>query len=466
METIVAKNLDFKKDAYSSSKYRQLRLVQQTGSTNVTISDASTQSVFEVPMNVVNFEDNELTFDAQVSALTSNVINYVYCNPVCPMIRDIKLSTRTGVTICEINDVNVYNKVVALPETNINDFMTKPVLPAVTAIGAPITGPMKTDNLSSNFASALPTNCTGGADYSKPNYTGVRMFVQGTANTADPYVRYQIKLGELCRNTALALNKDVYFGDIVNLTITWDVRGRVGFTDITGATAGYLGPAGNAQALGVNVSLTNLYLYLSVNNDPAVKSALMSKIASGGLSLLCSYVTRAKQNFQSGTSQTVTLRIDSSSMGRRLQKIYHSVFNNTETGRYAFDNSNLAVDGTMTADSKVVQYYTTLEDQREQDFTIDCSAFQDYLLHKKKLEGSAIQTAHQYKQNWFHCSDYRGDELRLCDNPENVECGMPINGNVKWTFNGAVMPNVASNHYSFIITQRILMITPGGIMWA
>ena len=210
--------------------------------------------------------------------------------------------------------------------------------------------------------------------------------------------------------------------------------------------------SGNANtflAFTGNVTIDNMTLYLAVEKNQEIINSLREKILSQeGFSVLIPYVHQYKNNLI-GSSQTVSLRFNRGH-GRRLVKIYHSVFNQNEivtTGAAttannqfifptAYDNDNrnytLTVVKATAANninynrSKVQIFYTMLDNERLQEFNMSCANYDDYMQMRDKLKGSVLQDADIYYYNWVWIEDFTNN-LNKCESDNDTkEVGLDL----------------------------------------
>ena len=184
----------------------------------------------------------------------------------------------------------------------------------------------------------------------------------------------------------------------------------------------------------------------------------MAKCSSAeGLGVLIPYVYNNKINL-TGNSQTITLRYNRVH-GVRLKKIYHGVYNNTESANTMYTHSNLA-------GSVISNFYTMLDNIRRSQFNIDCTTGEDYLVLKNKLKGSCLIDYTAFAYEWAILEDYTNakprDELPMKPDLENLIVGESLDTerkiNIYLTTTGGQY-----NHYSFAITEKLLTVSASGI---
>ncbi len=441
----IKSELDYKKVDVSYPEYRISKILPQNGSQLVTITGGGGQaSVFEIPANVFNLAQSKLSFTMTPASAGAGVANWLPKDTLS-MIQAVQLYTRAGVYLCDLQYANTYSNLVTPIETKLEDFLEYP-LGGTTAVESQVSRGLRRSNAlgsSSTKTVASPCALRPDATSARVNYTEKQYCEPGTLATADPALSFQIPLDQF-KQSILACNKDLYVGESLILRITWSAVNRIGFTstDVTDPSAG-------AAALANDVAISNLALFLAVEQNQAIKSGLMSKVSSG-FSMMIPYIHGYKTNLN-GANQNVSLRFNRGH-GQRLLKVVHSLYNNTETTNTCYDHDN-------KADAKVSSYYTSLNNNRNQEFNVDTSAFEDYLLQEKHLKGSVIQDCEMYQYNWFHMDNWSP----MGSDPFNDKVGLSLDVEQKWDMI-ATTANAQHNHYSFAICQRELSVSPAGIM--
>lgn len=229
--------------------------------------------------------------------------------------------------------------------------------------------------------------------FTEPLYLSVG--AQGNAAGAGNLAfRFKFPLSEI-KNTIFELDKVIYAGEVLILRIVFEGTNKIAYAGTnaanptTGATAYPI--AAQTPIVGFPLQLNNLTLYLAVERNDAVVSLLRSKVMSGGFNILIPYTTGYSIALTGGT-QTISLRFNRGN-GRRLVEVYTTSFDPTEATNLAYDNSNIASAG-------ILNFYTMLDNRRLQEFDLDCSDGDDYMLLEKKLAGSVIQNMNIYNYNF------------------------------------------------------------------
>lgn len=440
--------LDYQKKPVSYPQYRMNKILPQNGSQNVTITGGGgQQSVFEIPAVVYNLAKSKLVFTLTPTAAGAGVANW-FPKDCISAIQAIQLYTRSGVYLCDVQYANTYTQLVNPIETKLQEFLDYDLGGNATIHDNVCRGLQRSNALGSSTTSTVASPFAVRYDDSAAtvNYTEKQYCESGTLNTADPVIHYQLPL-EHIKNSLFGCDKDLYMGESIILRITWAAVNRIGFT-----TTDVTSPATGAAAMTADIALSNLALFLSVEKNQAIINSLMAKVSSG-FSMAMPYIHGYKTNLN-GTSQNVSLRFNRGH-GQRLVKLYHTLYHNTETANTAYNHDNIG-------DAKVLSYYTALNNNRIQEFNVDTSEFEDYLIHEQMLKGSVIQCCDMYQYNWFHCDSWSPDNVGSKDLFNNI-VGLSLDVEQKWdgTFTTA---NAQHNHFSFAIVQRELVVSPAGII--
>lgn len=330
------------------------------------------------------------------------------------------------------------------------------------------------------------TNATTGVggDYVNCAYTEPKYFHNGSAQgEADPVVKVRIDFG-MIYNTILAMDKDFIFNEVLLLKIIWNSAGRVYYSSDGGVGNDIISPgAGPAHAAAVytlaagdtNVGISDLKLYMAIEQNSDIVNALKAKTASG-FQMAIPFVHSYRTNLQT-TNQNVSLRFNRGH-GRKLKKIYHSLFHNTESKNTAYDHDNRRLANLGQSQHKLDTYHTELNQELLQPFEVSCENEEDYMLYKDKLEGSVIQNVNIYQYKHFILDDFT--ECHSCKErnndkeQHNISDGIPLELEQKWDFIGVIPAGTVQaagapgakplNHYSFAIVEKVLKIGPLGVI--
>lgn len=439
----ISNELNFEKKEMSHPEYKMHKLIQQSGGQTQVISGGST-SVFEIPADTVFNLSKSTIVHTSTMDQKANLANFMPADTLSH-IQSIQLYTRAGVYLSDIQYCNNYLKIVRKPETSLEEFMTNDL----GAHAVNTWGGLRRNNI---IASAAGANATFQlrADNSAPDlsYTEPKYYFTRTVNNA-LVINTHFKLSAL-KNSIFACDKDLYFAEPLLMRITYENanKARHRATAVTDVTNGEVVPDGN-------FTLTNLALFLAIEQNQAVINGLKQKVMNGGMSLLVPYIHNYKTNLAAAVSMSVSLRFNRGH-GQRLHKVYTSLFNGTETLSGAWLCSNVAND-------RVQSYYSMLNNSRLQEFNVTTASNEDWLIHEEKVKGSVIQSSNQYKNDWFHLDDWSGLKLIDSQGAFNNVTGLSLDVEQKVDIYLTTDGNAAYNIYNFCVTQRVLTVSPSGV---
>lgn len=452
----ISTELDYKKGSYSHPSYRLQKIMQQTGSQDVPLTTGGGQvSVFELPTQVYNLSKSSLYFTMTPSAPGQmagplDLYNYIFKDCVAPISR-LSLYTRGGMYLCDIPYLANYTKVVNKAETPLTEYLDYNQGHALNDGTTQFLH--KNNSLANCTATSLlepyakrPDSSACDIHYTEPQYLEPGI----TGNAAiTPTLTVCMPLGHI-KNSILACDKDLYFGEVIILRVEWAPSIKCGFRGSSVTV-----PTTNPTAIAGNVDIGNLALYLSVEKDQDIINGLQSKVnSSSGFQMLMPYVHGYKSNSGAG-STSVSLRFNRGH-GDRLLKVYYAPFNNDETTNTTYDHSNVG-------GAKISNYYTMLNNSRLQEFNVVVSPTvnEDYVLNKDLLEKSVIQSSNMYRYNWFHVDNFSGLDLKDGQKAFTHTVGLPLEIEQKWDIYNTTA--VAVNNYCFAVCQRTLKISSAGI---
>jgi len=438
--SVIGKELDYQQYAISHGSYQMSQVIQQSGGTAVGLSASGGQeSIFELSPKVYNLSRSTLQFTVALPAPGTDYFNWLYLDGI-PFIQQLQLYTRSGLFLADIQNVNNYANM-----TMRRSFKSEDVL---------------TWDKGNYFEGLIPVNDTkdtnlryeagssGSTSYFEPVYLSLAV----AKNTAGPTVNVQIELRKIV-NSIFSIDKDLYFGgEILYLRVVWNPSTKIAFgsksaTDVETDSIAY--PKG--------ITMTNLKLYMAVEQNPTIENELKSKVNSAeGFNLLIPYVYQNKQSL-TGTSQNIMIKY-SRAHGSKLLKIYWAPYNSTESASTCYDHRNVS-------QSKVTQFYTLINNVRTSQFNYLCNG-DDYMVQKNKLKGSCIYSSNEYYYNWVWVEDFTNN-YSFIDKPlnppeENYIDGLDLSTEIKYDI-FANTTNATYNHYVYAICQKTLVVSSSGI---
>lgn len=450
-DTYVAPQLDYKKYNYSYPVYKQSKILPLSGTTTFNVSaTGGDETLFELPPKVFNLAKSYLSF----TVTTVNALTHAtwYASDVFPFIRQIQLYTRGGLFLADVNNLDVYTKAVFKTDTKLEDFLTFEKHTASTVIGVGGWGQMFQPNnniLTANTLGSKYDGTAGNVSYLEPAYN----ISQNDLVAANHSLGIKLDLS-MIKNTLFAVDHDLLFDEVIVMRVVWNVPAKYTHdgSSITDPTAGSAPLVGN-----VTIGALQMYLAIETNQD-VVNQIKEKKNSSDGLSILMPYVYGNKVLLAAG-SVAVSLRFNRGH-GLKLLKIYHQPILGPETiGTTAYLANN-------AASAEITDFYTLLNNQRLQEFNITCANGEDWMLLKDRLKGSCMISRGVYNYNWVWLDDFSGYIAPINENirpdDDNFIRGIDLSTEQKWDI---FLTQAAANlsHYTFSVTQKMLVINSSGI---
>jgi hypothetical protein len=459
LEQATDSRVDYKKYALLYSKLQHSKLLPIVGTQTVTLTNsAGLESQFQLPISAFNLAQSYLNFDITPQAVAGTT-NFVEADCPCP-IRQIQLYTVGGTMIADLNEVANACQVMWKPETLISEFKD---YDSAKSVNGTTTNTYYSRYLFPNRnlqnMQVRPDN-TAVQSLDEPAY----FFVGVGQNKADPVIKCKLPMKAI-KNSIFETDASIMLPEILILRVVWQGTQKIAWNATNGGD-----PTAGAAAYDATktIKIDNLSFMLAMEHDKSIVSQLQGAIASKGMSIPYKTWWTSKQSLTGG-SVGITQRINRG-QGTHLRRIYHTLFPATETGNNMYAHSNLSTDGQLTPGGNLVtQYYTALNNERRQQFNVDCQALDDYAQMQKSLEGSLILNSNVFSFNWFLreiFDNYKGPSDKNLIQEHQLIQGIPLDVEQKWDAYLTIHGNNSGNnlnHYTFIITQRMLHIGPGGV---
>jgi len=373
MSITLSNEINYSTKAELHPNYRLDQLTPQSSAQVVITNAGGNNSLFEINPVAFNLNKSYLCFDYVTAAPIAARVANVFRSVLSP-IRQIQFYARNGQMMCDLQNFDVFSRVIFNSDFSIDEL----------ANGNPDTPVYRNNTLNS-------TATIGGANGARPGLVAAptranlsyieQAYVNAnlTATTATT-TRYRIPFS-FFKNTILALNKDLYFGDITYLRIYWNQYTNLGFI------SDGLDPPVAFAAFAANVNIDNLYMYLAVETNEKINATLAQTIASPvGLNTLIDFVYQ--ENFvPTGATPSFYVKYGPG-MGQRLKRIYWC-FLNTPAARVddVYNIENMA-------GAALTSFYAELDGHRIIQYNIQCGdavGNQDYMILSERLKGGAIQ---------------------------------------------------------------------------
>ena len=298
-------------------------------------------------------------------------------------------------------------------------------------------------------------------------------------------------------DTILSINKTLYFGDNLILTLQFNPATKYSWKNTAGTTgisttatlsdgrvAVQYSPITGATLQTVTPSLTGISLYMAVETDPVVVSQLVSKVNSDGFSITIPYVYCTKTNVSVSAGAAATAGSGSFSIqqritrgyGHRLLRCYSAVFGTDcsseikatnqciMTSNYP-DQSGITPIGvtgfTLNQHSDIFlkDYNSSMDGLRLQDFLVQPLDATHWMINEPLLRGSCIMSLEQYKNQCMHIDSWTGKPV--CEDDDTMDNGLSLDADKTYALNYNLFNigvSASLNHYLWFTVQRTLNI--------
>lgn len=484
MSIEVSRALDYSPKEISSGSY-VLRLVNPENGQPTLSLNSTTNTDFLLPNQVFNLARSYLNFNYTIPALALNW-HHAHSGFLAP-IDGIVLSTASGVRLVEMNNLPEYTKIAWRPQTDYQEFLTFPCHSNSEATVGAVTQPGQLFNriraassklddaayVASSFHVATNNGLEINAAANDQNvaaaddYNAVANYIASpTAETALA-VRVQLPL-KMIYGSLLAVDKDLYFGEQLRLTIRWNQGTKWGWTS---ATSSFEGTAATADLAAAQLpSLTTVQLRVAVEVNDAIAQGLKSKVMGEGLNLNVPF-TFVYKAVGSATASDVTtvIRKLNRGHGAKLLRVLAGLYTSSQTGNIYCNNYNYFTAGGVVP-TKWLSYRTMLDSKPIQDDTLLMSDMSAYQYHAEKLKGSVIKDFKDWAQCPTIIEDFSG-VINAKDYPENdtANSGLDLTTEREFAFQytntsaGGAQGAAALNVYLFCICQKKLHIGKDGV---
>ena len=483
--------------AHGNYKYLRITPIGSSAQAPTLSLTSTTQTQFELPNNVINLARSKLCFDVNLPISAANSFNMLYANGLS-MIDRITLTSRSGVILADIPYCGNFGALVSACNVKAKDLMIRSALPCnnVNSIQATATVQVTANNTAtvnatcltaqvstswtntilpasaaaaaSNAAAILASQlypvgdlirCNGtnniqfgGAAFSSIAYTPfiepLLIYSSQIAN-ANNVRSFQIELNAF-KDTLMELDKNIYFGDNLVLTINWNPAQRFAFQAVgAGQQNTITGPIDVSAA----PTLANLFIYTATETDPTIISQLVSSVTNGEFSLIVPFVYCQKYSAGAAiTTASMQQRINST-YGSTLLRTYFGAFNGTETNATVYNHN----------DSWTLNYNTYMDGLRLQDFTLAISDGTAWLANERNFRDSAMMSLQQYKDQFLHIDNWCGTSI--CNNDDSMLNGLSLDTDHTWMVQlntiSANVPAAGLKYYLYFTTQKKLVISKG-----
>lgn len=267
-----------------------------------------------------------------------------------------------------------------------------------------------------------------------------------------PYLRVRLPLS-LFSDTILSLDKGIYFGKNLTLSITWNTTKAISWkhTAVNDVVTG-------AAEADKNIVINELYLFTAIEQNQMILDQMLESYKSG-YKFLVPYTVGVYQNLN-GRNVTLTMRYDDN-YGDKIKRIYIAPFDTTNGLNLTLSHPNQSSADPPVIGSVIENFYTTINGKRRQEFNLNCLTGQDYYVNRHLVKGSCIDSRDSYYYNWVHEENFLLD-TPVGTNTDNHDDGLIIDLPIKYDFIAQhATAGTTKDYYVFTVFQRELMIQPG-----
>lgn len=477
----------YENKAVSHPSYRTSKVIPQNNS-SIILGSSILESQIEIPQRCYNLSKSTLDFQLQyVSAgVTGEYTNMLTLGQ--SYIDSIFLKTREGLDIVSLYNVDVVTRAVAPYINKMEKYLTNPrntgSTTAALAQGLDQGWNMFRSNttvtIGSTPGSAVPyaggaqidvvTNTAvnvGTDSYNEPQY-----YEQSAADTsgkaASLYRNFSIPLGSIAPHTLLSLDKTLYFGQALILTVRWAQTTRIGFISTATNLSTGIG------ALDGVLTVANLQLRLAVEQNQPVIKELVDRVNKEGMSLTIPYSYAYVMSVANATAASTMQQRYNRSHGKKLLNIYTFIAATSSNANLSADISNFPTGGISSAnlgsstlgDSKVLTTNPSLNSVYLTEYVQNEYQLDTYETIKPIIKGCAIGNAATWVYNRVYPLSWRQgpscEWIEKDDVNDGLDLDVEANVALDYTHPSSYANSAALREFQVAVTQRTLTINPGG----
>ena len=236
--------------------------------------------------------------------------------------------------IVDINQLQNYMDIIVKRETDREDFLSlDPSLNEVGQSNSVVNVVPALRNANNTTTNLVPFAANpSSVNYTEPGYFEVGALGNGALAGN---VTYNVSVPlHLIKNSFFSCKKEIYCSQTTYLKLYFGPVSKICYLSTSNASPS----AGVRSSYSGVGEIQNLQLMLPIETNENIRSMLMNTVAQGGLSFVIPY-TQAFKNNNTGPSQTISIQFDQT-LGKHLQKVIHSLYNNQEDMDTAYDHSN------------------------------------------------------------------------------------------------------------------------------
>lgn len=419
----------------------------------LTVQQASeSKSTFQINSNLCfNPGKSYLEFDVDIP-LDANDITYLHTG-FPALIKAIQVRSPDSI-LCEISNFPQYVKLVKPVTTSREEWEQTPAI-YDDGLGGKLIGhydergPSQVSENTDYPSRQLAYD--GSLEYSEgptsvQSYaaSGMQHFAGTGAVNVNFATTFQIPLEDI-PHFAMGINKDLFLGKRIDLSVTWSPSTEIGFKADDAKSA-----LTNVAALAVTHTVSNPRLRLAVQDNPAICEGLKNRWQNG-YQMVVPHITEFFDTSANTASISRTLKYNESA-GRSILRVYSGLLRTSGANiRYINNNSD--------ATYKVTGARSWLNGSPLQDEKL--TDYQEFL-RNPTYKGCIITNPKHFAQHYVKVDDFSGmTGVELAKNP-SVDSGIPTTPEMDYTIEftrGSSTTNMTL--HVFAIGTKVLTVNPG-----
>ncbi|MGV8131484.1 MAG: hypothetical protein ACP5N7_05295 [Candidatus Pacearchaeota archaeon] len=473
----VSEALDFSQKELSMPTYTK-RVINPENGQPVLSLNTEVNCDFLIPNLTHNICRSEVNAD-----FTSQAEENKFChfhNGFLAPISGIVMKTLDGIELVNITDIPRWTRLAWRAMTSLEKFLTFPRNDTdVTNTGADDYTPLSkgcgfmfhrigavqdyTTSAATYCAGTAPiyngeTTATGALVKSEDDHTAVSTVISASAGSGNVafhaqrtlLMKLRLPLG-MIYGTLLAVDRDLYYGQQVRLTIKFNAGKYLGFNTATSVQSVGATPT----ELTVCPLISNVVLKLAVETNQAIADDLRNKIMSSGVTFDIPFTHSWRTVSSSASSDSITRRLNSSH-GKKCMRIITGVFNNLDA--HAMYSHIYNADG-----AKWTAFRSYLDSKPIQDDLLSISDSSAYMYNYEKFYGSCIKSAIDWQHNAVIIDDFSGVRYtKDYVSSDHAISGIDLNRDREYTIQINSV-RAAQPIYTFAQCLKTLSIGPQGV---
>jgi hypothetical protein len=474
MENIISSEIDYSKKSLS---YSQPLMLKQNpiGQNGATLSASSSSQIFEfsiAPSRCINLSKSKISFQVDFAALTGSGNLYTSGLGTSYLDRITISTTQTNSVLMDINNVRNYGAMTAGAFTSSIDLRDKsspffnasamPILPtsANRSLAATNTDSLRLEDI--NMSNSQKNEDGLGIDVGS-NYDSYRRYYNQDVGASTTSATFEFDLSAL-KCSICSLDKMLYFGsEGLNIQVYFARTNGFCFKTTGSITS-------SPSDVSTAVTLSNVCMYLNVENNEQIRRQLVDKVNNDSMSVLFPYPFISKTSANAPTFSTT--QVVSAGYGRKLHYALTSLFSATESGNTQLDCSLSNLSLTTGYKYNAINYNTLLDSvpvSSNSNMVVRGSTqnSEQWSVNKANLKGSAYANLLDFNNRFVHIDNFCGQPCAEYDG--SIDAGIPLDVNrtysLVWSGTQETSPNLTvHNVYQAFIVQKQLTISGAGVM--